>query len=102
MRDSDSAGTETRKSPLPLKYRARVLTYAGAITLQRGNAGAVVEAAKPITAWLEQATSDSDLQLRDAALHRHFMTREHIPDGDAAKFVAQANQYYEFLRESAR
>lgn len=78
--------------------RTNVLRYASLLTVDKHDPVAVAINATQILAWLEDAHSKEDQQLREQALSRHYAnTCMMPPDDDPDRFVLAARRYYAFL-----
>jgi hypothetical protein len=80
------------------RSRAKVLTFAAALTSEKDNAAAVAVNASPLLAWLEDASSEDDMypRLRAMTLH-HLNTQCDPPDDNPERFLTEARTLYAFM-----
>jgi hypothetical protein len=78
--------------------RAKVLSFASALTSEKDNAAAVAVNASPLLAWLEAAPGEEDMRVRLRAMSRcHLNTQGAPSDDNPERFLAGARTLYAFM-----
>lgn len=94
--DDRSRRIAARRHALDIASRMRMQNHRGDPV--DGGARRVVEFARTIAPWLEQATEDGDLQTRVAALEQVVANVcGHVGSVDQSLLMANAHTFYDFL-----